>query len=157
MREEYHRLLSYLDELGRPALISELRKGFQVNDRTLRRWLLELCDEGKVEATGANKGRRYQLAPPPEADLQAVDETLDGLQQDLLREAIRDAVCGHTLTILFAERTRSLLPAPARPGFISSTLQHLQAMTGEKATSLGVSPEAFARWRRLQSEQQDAG
>ena len=150
MRQERHKLLSRLEKLGRPALISELREGFRVNDRTLRRWLLALCDEGEVEATGSNKGRRYQLAAPPKTDPQIEDGTLDELQQELLREAIRDTVCGRTLTILLKERIRTLLPAPVRPGFIDNTLQRLQSVTSQEAESLGISSEAFERWRHLQ-------
>ena len=150
MRQERNKLLSKLEKLERPALISELREGFRVNDRTLRRWLLALCDEGEIEATGSNKGRRYQLAAPPKTDPQIEDGTLDELQQELLREAIRDTVYGRTLTILLTERIRTLLPTPVRPGFIDNTLQHLQSMTSQEAESLGISPEAFERWRHLQ-------
>ena len=150
MRQERHKLLSMLGKLGRPALISELRQGFRVNDRTLRRWLLALCDEGEVEAIGSNKGRRYQLAAPPKADPQIEDGTLDELQQELLCEAIRDAVYGRTLTILLTERIRTLLPASVRPGFIDNTLRRLQSVTSQEAESLGISPEAFEHWRHLQ-------
>lgn len=158
MRQEQLKLLSKLKKLGQPALISELREGFHVNDRTLRRWLLILCDEGEVEATGSNKGRRYRLAAPPKTDPQIKDGTLDELQQELLREVIRDTVCGRTLTILLTERIRTLLPTPVRPGFIDNTLQRLQSVTSQEAESLGISPETFERWRHLQcpieSEQQ---
>lgn len=150
MRQERHKLLCQLEKLGRPALISELREGFRVNDRTLRRWLLALCDEGEIEATGSNKGRRYRLAAPPKTAPQIEDGTLDELQQELLREAIRDTVYGRTLTILLTERIRTLLPAPVRPGFIDNTLQRLQSVTSQEAESLGISPEAFERWRHLQ-------
>lgn len=147
MSQEQHKLLSKLEKIGRPALISELREGFRVNDRTLRRWLLALCDEGEVEATGSNKGRRYRLAGPPKTEPQIKDRTLDELQQELLREAIRDTVCGRTLAILFTERIRTLLPAPVRPGFIDNTLQRLQSVTSREAESLGISPEVFEHWR----------
>ena len=150
MRQERHKLLSRLEKLGRPALISELREGFHVNDRTLRRWLLALCNEGEVEATGSNKGRRYRIAMPREEDPWVEDETLDALQEALLREAIRDTVYGRTLTILLTERIRTLLPAPVRPGFIDNTLQRLQSVTSQEAELLGISPEAFERWRHLQ-------
>ena len=150
MLQGRHKLLSKLKKLGRPALISELREGFHVNDRTLRRWLLALCDEGEIEATGSNKGRRYRLAAPPKTDLQIEDGTLDELQQELLREAIHDTVYGRTLTILLTERIRPLLPTPVRPGFIENTLQRLQSVTSQEAESLGISPEAFERWRHLQ-------
>ena len=151
MRPEHRKLLSYLIKLGRPALISELREGFQVNDRTLRRWLLTLCDEGRVEATGTNKGRRYQIAEPQEVDPQIEDGTLDALQQALLCEAVRDAAYGRTLTILLTERTRALLPAPARRGFVDNTLERLQNMTDKDAESFGISPMVFKYWHRLQS------
>lgn len=151
MRQEHRKLLSYLRKLGRPALISELREGFQVNDRTLRRWLLMLCDEGQVEATGTNKGRRYQIATSQEADSRIEDGTLDALQETLLREAIHDAAYGQTLTILLTERIRALLPAPTRRGFVGNTLQRLQTMTAEDAESIGISPMVFKYWHRLQS------
>ena len=151
MRPEHRKLLSYLVKLGRPALISELREGFQVNDRTLRRWLLTLCDEGQVEATGTNKGRRYQITEPQKVDPQIEDGTLDALQQALLREVVRDAAYGQTLAILLMERTRTLLPAPARRGFVGNTLERLQSMTAKDAESLGISPMVFKYWHRLQS------
>ena len=151
MRPEHRKLLSYLVKLGRPALISELREGFQVNDRTLRRWLLTLCDEGQVEATGTNKGRRYQIADPQEVDPQIEDGTLDALQQALLREVVRDVAYGRTLTILLTERTRALLPAPARRGFVDNTLERLQNMTDKDAESFGIRPMVFKYWHRLQS------
>lgn len=151
MRKEHRKLLSYLRKLGYPVLISELRKGFQVNDRTLRRWLLTLCDEGQVEATGTNKGRRYQIAEPRETAPRIEDGTLDALQQALLHEAIHDAAYGQTLTILLTERTRTLLPAPARRGFVGNTLERLQSMTAKDAESLGISPMVFKYWHRLQS------
>lgn len=150
MGQERHKLLYKLEKIGKPALISELRQGFHVNDRTLRRWLLALCDEGKAEATGSNKGRRYRLVAPPKTDPRIEDGTLDELQQELLREVIRDTVYGHTLTILLTERIRTLLPAPVRPGFIDSTLQRLQSATSQEAESLGITQEAFNRWRHLQ-------
>lgn len=151
MRQEHRKLLSHLRKLGRPVLISELREGFQVNDRTLRRWLLMLCDEGQVEATGANKGRRYQIATSQEADPRNEDGTLDALQEALLCEAICDAAYGQTLTIFLTERIRALLPAPTRRGFVGNTLQRLQTMTVEDAESLGISPMVFKYWHRLQS------
>ena len=157
MRKEHRKLLSYLRKLGRPALISELREGFQVNDRTLRRWLLALCDEGQVEATGTNKGRRYRATTPREMDPGIEDETLDTLQQALLREAIRDAAHGRTLALLLAERIRALLPAPARKGFVDNTLQHLQAMTAEDAESLGIPPMVFKYWSQLQADTENPG
>ena len=152
MRQEYRKLLSYLRKLGHPALISDLREGFQVNDRTLRRWLLALCDEGQVEATGTNKGRRYRIATPQEVDPRVEDETLDALQQALLREAILDAVHGQTLALLIAERIRALLPAPARRGFVTGTLQRLQTMTAENAEALGIPPMVFKYWQQQQSD-----
>lgn len=151
MRKEHRKLLSNLQKIGSPALVSELREGFRVNDRTLRRWLLMLCDKGKVEATGTNKGRRYQLAVPQEAEPHIQDGTLDTLQQELLLEAIHDAAYGRTLTILLAERVRAVLPAPARKGFASAVLQRLQTMTAQEAESLGISPIVFKYWHRLQS------
>ncbi len=156
MRNEHRKLLSYLRKLERPALISELREGFQVNDRTLRRWLLTLCDEGQVEATGTNKGRRYRIATPQEADPRIEDETLDALQQALLREAIRDAACGQTLSLLLTERIRALLPAPARGGFVAGTLQRLQTMTAEDAESLGIPPIVFKYWQQQQSDTENS-
>ena len=152
MRLEHRKVLSNLRKLERPALISELREGFQVNDRTLRRWLLALCDEGRVEVTGTNKGRRYRIVTPQEVDPRVEDETLDALQQALLREAIRDAACGRTLTLLLTERVRALLPAPARGGFVTGTLQRLQAMTAEDAESLGIPPIVFKYWQEQQSD-----
>ena len=151
MRKEHRKLLSYLRKLGRPALISELREGFQVNDRTLRRWLLMLCDEGLVEATGTNKGRRYHVAKPREEGPRMEDGTLYALQQTLLREAIHDGVYGQTLAVLLTERTRALLPTPARRGFVGGILQHLQAMTAEDAELLGIPPMVFKYWHGLQS------
>ena len=151
MRKEHRKLLSYLRKLGTPCLISELRGEFQVNDRTLRRWLLMLCDEGQVEATGTNKGRRYRIATLQEADPRIEDGTLDSLQETLLCEAIRDAAYGQTLEIFLAERIRALLPTPARKGFVDNTLQRLQAMTAEDAESLGISSKVFKYWHRLQS------
>ncbi len=150
VQNKSHKLLSILEKIGSPARISELREAFPVHERTLRRWLLALCDEGKVEAIGVNKGRRYRLAAAEEADPRIEDGTLDALQQDLVCEALRDAVCGHTLTTLLTERIRTLLPAPVRPGFIHNTLQRLQSMTAREAESLGISREAFDRWRHLQ-------
>ena len=152
MRLEHRKLLLHLRKLEHPALISELRDGFQVNDRTLRRWLLALCDEGRVEVTGTNKGRRYRIATPQEVDPRVEDETLDALQQALLREAIRDAACGRTLTLLLTERVRALLPAPARGGFVAGTLQRLQTMTAEDAESLGIPPIVFKYWQEQQSD-----
>lgn len=151
MRQEHHRLLSLLRKLGSPALISDLRDGFDVNDRTLRRWLLALCDEGQVEATGTNKGRRYRIAESQVENPRIEDETLDGLQEALLREAIHDAACGQTLAILLSERIRALLPTPTRRGFIGNTLERLETMTPEEAESLGISPMVFKYWHRLQS------
>lgn len=138
-------------------MISELREGFQVNDRTLRRWLLALCDEGQVDATGTNKGRRYQIAKPRETAPRTQDGTLDALQQALLREVVHDAVCGQTLAILLAERTRTLLPTPARKGFVGNTLQRLQTMTIEDAESMGIPPMVFKYWHRLQSSVEKPG
>jgi len=156
MRKEHRKLLSYLGKLEHPALISELREGFQVNDRTLRRWLLTLCDEGQVEATGTNKGRRYRIATPQEADPRIEDETLDALQQALLREAIRDAAYGPTLTLLLTERIRALLPAAARRGFVTGTLQRLQTLTTEDAESLGIPPIVFKYWQQQQSDTENS-
>ena len=150
MRQENRKLLRDMEILGYPALISELRKGFQVNDRTLRRWLLALCAEGKVEATGTNKGRRYRIVAPQETDQKIRDETLDTLQQKLLYEAIGDAAYGHTLAILISERVRACLPAPARKGFVDNVLLRLRAMTAPEAESLGISPMVFKYWRSLQ-------
>ena len=151
MRKEHREILSRLGKIGRPALISEFRNGFPVNDRTLRRWLLMLHDEGRVEAIGTNKGRRYRLAGERETEPRIEDATLDALQQALLREVIRDAACGRTLTALLTERARTFLPAPDRRGFVGNTLRRLQAMTVEDAGSLGISPVVFEYWRRSQS------
>ena len=128
-----------------------------MHDRTLRRWLLALCDEGRVEATGTNKGRRYRIPTPREADPRIEDGTLDALQQTLLREAIRDAAHGQTLATLLTERARALLPAPARKGFVGGTLQRLRSMTAEDAESFGIPPRVFKYWRHLHSSTERSG
>ncbi len=154
MRGERRKLLLMLKKAGRSVPISEIREGFEVDDRTLRRWLLALRDEGRVEAIGDNKGRRYRLAPSRETGPGIEDGTLEELQRELLREAIRDAASGRTLTVLLAERVRELLPAPARAGFIKTTLSRLRAMTTEEAEALEIPPMMFQYWRRAQTSAQ---
>ena len=149
MLQKHDELLDKLESIGRPASISELREGFQVDARTVRRWLLELCAEGKIVATGINKGRRYQ-ATVQEAGQAPPNETLESLQRDLAREAIRDGAHGRTLAILLTERVRAHLPASARRSFVDSTLKSIQSLTQPKAESLGISPEMFKYWRSLQ-------
>ena len=115
----------------------------------MRRWLLDLCAEGQAVATGTNKGRRYQ-ATTQEAVPATPDTTLESLQQDLVREVVRDGVRGHTLNLLLTERVRALLPAPARARFIDSTLENIRSLTQPEAEALGISPEMFKYWHDLQ-------
>lgn len=51
-----------LRELRRPASISEIGDGLQIPERTLRRWLGRLVDNGFAQAYGQKKGRRYVIS-----------------------------------------------------------------------------------------------
>lgn len=51
-----------LRKLNRPASISEIGEGLDIPERTLRRWLGRLVDEGFAESHGEKKGRRYTIS-----------------------------------------------------------------------------------------------
>ncbi|MBU2709281.1 Fic family protein [Zooshikella marina] len=52
-------LLEHLKQFTQPVALRDIKKGLDLPERTLRRYLAQLVDEGKIQAEGKLKGRRY--------------------------------------------------------------------------------------------------
>lgn len=67
MADNHQTVLQLLQELGKPAALSDLMGKLDVPERTLNRWLAKLVGAGQVQATGQKRGRRYHLPPADDA------------------------------------------------------------------------------------------
>ncbi len=62
MSDEQSLLLDHLKQFTSPTAFSVIADGLDTPDRTLRRWLSKLVEQGFIEASGERKGRRYVYA-----------------------------------------------------------------------------------------------
>jgi len=62
MSDEQSLLLNHLKQFTSPTAFSTIAAGLETPDRTLRRWLSKLVEQGLIEASGERKGRRYHYA-----------------------------------------------------------------------------------------------
>ncbi len=62
MSDEKSLLLNHLKQFTSPTAFSTIAAGLETPDRTLRRWLSKLVEQGLIEASGERKGRRYHYA-----------------------------------------------------------------------------------------------
>ncbi|MEH6450834.1 MAG: Fic family protein, partial [Oleispira sp.] len=62
MSDEQSLLLNHLKQFTSPTAFSMIAAGLETPDRTLRRWLSKLVEQGLIEASGERKGRRYHYA-----------------------------------------------------------------------------------------------
>ena len=62
MSDEQNLLLNHLKQFTAPAAFSAIADGLDTPDRTLRRWLSKLVEQGLIVASGERKGRRYHYA-----------------------------------------------------------------------------------------------
>ncbi|HCE39797.1 MAG TPA: hypothetical protein DEV80_07055, partial [Alcanivorax sp.] len=58
------RILSALQDLGGPASLPEIleRLPEKFAERSVRRWLAQLVEQGRVRKSGRKRGTRYRLA-----------------------------------------------------------------------------------------------
>ncbi|MFT4908498.1 MAG: Fic family protein [Oleispira sp.] len=59
MSDERSLLLNHLKQFTTPTAFSAISTGLSIPDRTLRRWLSNLVEQGFIKAVGERKGRRY--------------------------------------------------------------------------------------------------
>ena len=59
MSDEHSLLLNHLKQFTTPTAFSAISAGLSIPDRTLRRWLSNLVEQGLIKAVGERKGRRY--------------------------------------------------------------------------------------------------
>lgn len=62
MSDEQSLLLNHVKQFTAPTAFSVIAAGLETPDRTLRRWLSKLVEQGLIEASGERKGRRYHYA-----------------------------------------------------------------------------------------------
>ncbi len=60
MLDDQSLLLDHLKQFTSPTAFSAIADGLDTPDRTLRRWLSKLVEQGLIEASGERKGRRYR-------------------------------------------------------------------------------------------------
>ncbi|RKZ94154.1 MAG: hypothetical protein DRQ43_07260 [Gammaproteobacteria bacterium] len=80
-------LISILHRLKEPAKFREIYGGLKQTypERTVRRWLSELCNQKIINKTGSKKGTRYQIA-------NSIDKVFDSGFQKYLSTAARIAI-----------------------------------------------------------------
>ena len=126
-RDDEEKLLGRLRAIGRPAAISELGD-FGVGQRTLRRWLQRLCREGKARASGANRGCRYEAAPPAAHPAPAPPAEPAAALAALLRENEEGRAPRRTAEALAAERARRDLAPEHREAFVRKARQAIRKL-----------------------------
>ena len=105
---EKEAVLSFVEGAGKPVSISEIKAAtdFQVDNRTVQRWLNSASEKGGVLITGERKARRYIGVPKKQRPILKFLEGLPSSKQQELLNMLRvmwthnsTALEGNTLTL----------------------------------------------------------
>ena len=151
----FEQLCAKSEALSLPELLALLPAGFA--ERSVRRWLSELANEGRIAKTGRKRGTRYRaLADSRDATVEASGfDAVRFRYRRQRREAVAGIVADVAVGEALTERIRgaaAAVPAEDRQAFVEDLREDLAALSPPRIAGLGVSGQQLRTWLAAQSE-----
>ena len=167
-----HQLSQETGPIGLQELLAKLGEGYP--ERTLRRWLSQLVNEGLVEKLGSTRGARYRVADRgcrqtdspsryprskrAEIALQvrcSFDEIRARYRQPrraLLRNIILNKRVGAALNEYIHSQSLDLAAKEDRTAFLEDLQEDLREIDGNYIAAFGITAEELKAWMVAQDE-----